>query len=94
MTISLPPPLEDVLRARAERENRDPSEVAADIIQDALAADSAYDEQVIDGIRRSLESANVGRVRPVNQFMDEMRQKHGIPEDVLPMSHEEAAQLP
>jgi antitoxin ParD1/3/4 len=80
MNITLSPEAEKLVEeklASGEYDN------AADVLEDALRALAAWRardyEQGVEGVRRGLESATRGEGRPAKEFLDEMRQKHGIP---------------
>lgn len=54
----------------------------ADALDEALAAYldwSQEDEQSIEGIRRGYEDVRAGRTTPANQFLENLRAKHGLP---------------
>ena len=46
-----------------------------------LWQDSLKQDQVNAGIRKGIEEMNAGLGRPLDEFMDEFRQKHNIPPD-------------
>ena len=52
------------------------------VIQDATSyqklLDTIEELETIIGIKQGLEDLAQGRTRPVNQFIEEMQQKHGI----------------
>jgi hypothetical protein len=42
-------------------------------------------EETVQGIRRGHEDVKAGRTRPAELFLDETREKHGIPRDRYPL---------
>ena len=84
MTIILTPETETRLRERAERDGEDISALADALLADALMSDpdELTEEQAAElrvGIRRGLEAAAAGRVKPLAQAVAEARQRHGFP---------------
>ena len=85
MAITLTPETETRLRERAEREGQDADAFAESILADVLAddPDDLTPEQITEirgGIRRGLEAAAAGRVKPLSQAVAEARQRHGFPD--------------
>lgn len=85
MAITLTPETETRLRQRAEREGQDADAFADAILADVLAddPDELTAEEVTEiraGIRRGLEAASTGRVKPLSQAVAEARQRHGFPD--------------
>ena len=83
--IRLTPETETRLRERAEREGQDADTFADAILADVLADDPddlTPDEiaEIRGGIRRGLEAAAAGRVKPLSQAVAEARQRHGLPD--------------
>lgn len=85
MAITLTPETEARLRERAERDGQDADSLADVLLSDALAddPDDLTDEEIAQvraGIRRGLEAAAAGRVKPLSQAVAEARQRHGFPD--------------
>jgi len=85
MAITLTPETETRLRQRAEREGQDADTLADTLLADALADDpddlTPEDAAAIrDGLRRGLEAAAAGRVKPLSQAVAEARHRHGLPD--------------
>lgn len=83
--ISLTPETETRLRERAAREGQDADAFADAILADVLAddPDELTAEEVTGiraGIRRGLEAAAAGRVKPLSQAVAEVRKRHGFPD--------------
>ena len=85
MAITLTPETEARLRERAEREGQDADAFANALLADALADDpddltEAEVAEIRVGIRRGLEAAAAGHVKPLAQVVAEARQRHGFPD--------------
>jgi predicted transcriptional regulator len=89
MSITLTPKTESRLREQAERIGKDPNSLAEVLIADGLSNGAFLDDpdkltdaevaEVRAGIRRGLEAAAEGRVKPLAQAVAEARQRHGFP---------------
>ena len=89
MTITLAPELESRLLEHAERLGEDANHLAEELIAEGLSSDYLMDdpddltaEQIVEiraGIKRGLEAAAEGRVKPIAQVVAEARQRHGFP---------------
>ena len=80
MTVTLSPDTEAKVVARAQREGQDVDHFLDTIIQDALAEDpDELTEEEIDsirnGVRKRLDAATNGQVRPLNDYAAEVLQK-------------------
>lgn len=89
MSITLTPETESRLREQAERIGKDADTLADAIIARGLSddlfaddPDDLSDEEIAEiraGIRRGLDAAAGGRVKPLAQAVAEARQRHGFP---------------
>jgi predicted transcriptional regulator len=83
--ISLTPETETRLRERAEREGQD-ADAFADAILAEVLADDPDDltpeemKEIRAGVRRGLDAAAAGRVKPLSKAITEARQRHGFPD--------------
>jgi predicted transcriptional regulator len=78
LVLDLEPEEEEQLRARAEREGRAPETIAKAMLSHALAWEEQEHQELWDGIERGLADMKAGRGKPLQQFIDEQRQKHGL----------------
>ena len=79
LTITLPSSVEARLQERALQENRATEELASSLLIRLFEDDEADRADEIEGIRRGLEAAKHGRLRPLEEFASEQRTKHGLP---------------
>jgi predicted transcriptional regulator len=93
ITIDLPPELEEQLVAQASREGADPEAVAQRILSRGLSREAEEYAAALEGIRRGFADSDAGRVISLEDWDRKVRKKYGIPDDVRPMTSEEAARL-
>jgi hypothetical protein len=76
--IPISPKRKAQLEAYAQRHGQDP----ADALDDALAAYLEWDQQdykeTVDAAQQAYEDVKAGRTRPAAEFLEELRQKHGL----------------
>jgi predicted transcriptional regulator len=77
--INLPPEVEAQLREKAVREGKEAEVIASDAVARMLAWEAQERAEVIASVRRSDAAAAEGRVRPLEEFVNEQRAKHGLP---------------
>ena len=77
-TIPLKPERQAELEEFARRRGKTP----ADALDEALAAYLEWEQQdfeeAVQGIQKGYEDVKAGRSRPADQFLNDMRRKHGI----------------
>ena len=77
-TIPLNPERQAELEEFARRRGKTP----ADALDEALAAYLEWEQQdfeeAVRGIQKGDEDVKAGRSRPADQFLNDMRRKHGI----------------
>ena len=77
-TIPLKPERQAELEEFARRRGKTP----ADALDEALAAYLDWEQQdfeeAVRGIQQGYDDVKAGRTRPVDQFLNDLRQKHGI----------------
>ncbi len=83
MTITLDQDTESMLREKALREGTEPDAVANMLLADVLEADAREYQQSVAAIREALES---GPGKPIEQYIEEQRVKHGYPDAWPPRS--------
>jgi hypothetical protein len=79
MAIQLTPETEALLVRAAERESRDPNELADVLISTWLRWDDEESPEELEAIRKSLEAAEAGRERPFEEFLREHRDRYPDP---------------
>ncbi len=77
--IPIKPERKAQLEEYAQRRGQDP----AAALDDALAAYLEWErqdfEQAVDGIRQGYEDVKAGRTQPIEEALEELRVKHGLP---------------
>jgi predicted transcriptional regulator len=77
-TIPLKPERQAELEDYARRRGKSP----ADALDEALAAYLEWErqdfEEAVRGIQEGYDDLKTGRTRPADQFLNDMRQKHGF----------------
>ena len=77
-TIPLKPERQAELEEFARRRGKSP----ADALDEALAAYMEWEsldfDEAVRGVQQGYDDLNAGRTRSADEFMDEMRRKHGI----------------
>ncbi len=76
-------PIKAELKAQLEDYAQRHGKNAVDALDEALGAyfewERADAQEALQGIRQGYEDVKAGRTRPANQFLDEVRHKHGFP---------------
>jgi predicted transcriptional regulator len=90
IVIDLPPALEAELKQQASREGQSLEEMASRVLANAITANAQEYAAAVEGIRRGFADSDAGRVISLEDFDRKMRQKYNIPDDVWPMSPDEA----
>lgn len=69
-------------KAELERLAHERGKTLDDAVDEALAAYLEWErleqEETVAGIRRGYEDVTAGRTRPAQEFLDELRHRHGI----------------
>lgn len=63
----------------ARRHGKDPAAALDEVLAEALEWERQDYEEAVEGIRRGYEDYKAGRVRPVEESLEELRVKHGLP---------------
>jgi predicted transcriptional regulator len=67
------------LEEYAQRRGQDTA-AALDVALDEYLAWERQDyQEAVEGIRRGYEDLKAGRVRPIDEAFEELREKHGLP---------------
>jgi hypothetical protein len=67
------------LEAYAERHGKDAVTALDDVLADYLAADQQEYDDTVKAVTKAYESVKAGRTRPAEEFLEELRVKHGFP---------------
>jgi len=79
MQIELSPEREAQLNDYAQRHGQDPAVALDDVLADALEWERQDYLEAVAGISRGYEDMLAGRVRPIEEALEELRVKHGFP---------------
>ena len=78
-TISLKPERKAQLEDYAQRHGQNPEAALDDVLAEALEWENHDYHEAVEGIRRGYADFKAGRVRPVEESFEELREKHGLP---------------
>jgi predicted transcriptional regulator len=77
-TIPLRPERQAELEEFARRRGKTPAEALDEALGDYLAWERQDFEEAVRGIQQGYDDVKAGRTRPADQFLTDMRQKHGL----------------
>jgi len=77
--IPLKPERKAQLDEYARRHGQDPVTALDEVLADALEWERQEYAEAVEGIRRGYADYKAGRVRPVEEALEELRVKHGLP---------------
>ena len=63
----------------AQRHGQDPAMALDDVLAAALEWERQDYKEAVEGIRRGYADLKAGRVRPMEESLEELRMKHGLP---------------
>lgn len=63
----------------AKRHGQDAAAALDEVLGEALEWERQDYQEAVEGIRRGHEDSKAGRVRPVEEALEELRVKHGLP---------------
>jgi len=63
----------------AQRHGQDPVAALDEVLSNALEWERQDYQEAVEGIRRGYEDYKAGRVRPVEESLEDLRVKHGLP---------------
>jgi predicted transcriptional regulator len=78
-TISISAERMAQLEEFAQRHGQDPAAALDDVLADALEWERQDYQESVEGIRRGYEDMLAGRVRPIEEALEDLRIKHGFP---------------
>jgi hypothetical protein len=77
--VPLTPERKAQLDDYAQRRGQAPAQALDEVLADALAWEQQeYDETVV-AVTQAYESVKAGQTRPAEEFLEELRAKHGFP---------------
>lgn len=79
MEVHLSPERHAQLNDYAHRHGQDPASALDDVLAAALEWERQYYQEAVEGIRKGYADFKAGRVRPVEESLEELRGKHGLP---------------
>jgi len=79
MEIQLSPERQAQLNDYALRHGQDPATALDEVLRDALEWERQDYREAVEGIRKGYADFKAGRVRPIDETFDELREKHGLP---------------
>lgn len=92
ITLELAPASEALLSDLADRDGQDRKTVAASLL--AAALERAAHEREVEAVLEGLADSLAGRVTPLADWDAKFRARHNIHAGAVPMSDEEAQNLP
>jgi hypothetical protein len=78
MTITISSSTESLLRERANREGKDPDDVADALLADALAWQEIDRARAAEAIGVAIKEFADGRGRPAREALEELRRKYEV----------------
>ena len=77
--VSLSPERKAQLEDYARRHGQDPAAALDAVLADYLEWEQQDYVETVAAVTQAYESAQAGRVRPVEESLEELRVKHGLP---------------
>lgn len=78
-TLHIKPERRAELEEYAKLNDQSPEEALDDLLAEQLEWKRRDYEEAVEGIRRGYEDMKAGRTRPAEEFLEELRVKHGFP---------------
>ena len=79
METHLSPERQAQLNDYAHRRGQDPAVALDEVLAAALEWERQNYREAVEGIRRGYDDLKAGRVRPIGESFDELREKHALP---------------
>jgi hypothetical protein len=77
--VSLTPERKAQLDDYAQRHGQDPSAALDDVLAAALEWERQDYGETVDAVLEAYEDVKAGRTQPADNFLEELRVKHGLP---------------
>ena len=77
--VAIKPERKAQLEEYARRHGQDPEAALDEVLAEALEWERQDYQRAVEGIRRGYEDYQAGRVRPVEESLEDLRLKHGLP---------------
>jgi len=79
MEIHLSPERQAQLNNYASRHGQDTASALEEVLASALEWERQDYQEAVEGIRRGYDDLRAGRVRPIDETFEELREKQGLP---------------
>jgi hypothetical protein len=79
MEVNLSAEQQALLNDYAKRHGQDAAAALEEVVAAALVWEQQEFQEGVEGIRRGYDDVKAGRTRPAAEFMNELREKHGLP---------------
>ena len=63
----------------AQRHGKDPATALDEVLADALESERDDYDETVTAVMEAYESVKAGRTQPAEEFLEELRVKHGFP---------------
>ena len=77
--ISIKPERKAQLEEYAQRHGQDAATALDEVLADALESEREDYDETVTAVVRAYESVKAGRTQPAEEFLEELRAKHGFP---------------
>jgi len=79
MEVHLSPERQAQLIDYARRHGQDPAAALDDVLADALEWEQRDYNETVEAVLEGYEDVKAGRTQPADEFLEELRVKHGLP---------------
>jgi predicted transcriptional regulator len=79
MEVHLSPERQAQLNDYARRHGQDPATALDDVLADALEWERRDYNETVEAVLEGYEDVKAGRTQPADEFLEELRVKHGLP---------------
>ena len=77
--VPLPPERKAQLDDYAQRHGQDTAAALDDVLANYLEWERQDYTETVDAVQEAYEEVKAGRTRPASEFLEELREKHGLP---------------
>jgi hypothetical protein len=77
--IPITPERKAQLEEYAQRQGKDPAAALDEVLAEVLEWERRDYDETVAGVREAYEDVTAGRTRPADEFLEELRVKHGFP---------------
>jgi predicted transcriptional regulator len=79
MEVHLSPERQAQLNDYARRHGQDPAAALDEVLANYLEWERQDSNEAVEGVCEAYEDVKAGRTRPAAEFLEELREKHGLP---------------